>query len=1368
MDAVVTCSPQVSGFTSIRWERTNSGFTGPPTDPTRSILEYFPSTNSITYGSTVDPNHYDAQQSSNGGNFSLVVKSVTLDDGAKYWCRFYKFPPFNPEPIGHSIVHIRVPPSMIGITNNGTSYNTGESIPLVADDGHQFTCATSRINPAATFTWNLVLGSSTSQPQGIQTDNVNSMDARLVDSSNLITVDIPESPATGQLMCGATNRQDGMTDTERDITVSLQIKVPPKASSMSISGFSGTEQGSVDQAKQHKIQCLVQGTRPAATIEWYLDSVKQSGTSSDSQPPGQNELIDTTGTWTFTPIRADHNKEVRCEASTPESQRPLTSVLMVPLKVEGPPDTPVITGNTSPMTEGVQIVLTCTADEGYPDDWSLDWSSNGIPISSSTMHSPTSESRYRFSSMVNFTPRRQDNGNNITCTANKASWTTGSVGYLGPIDVQFCARNISVKCPGDVRAGNLASMECLTSESSNPTTTLTWSNGSVSVTGPSDQENTLGEYAGQTSKVTYTTDVLTKYNNKNEFKCCAVNSELSCGGDLCHMCTLNVEYAPEFTSLTQSPNNPVTEGNNVILTCTVDANPMPGDITWEKQGSDRAFNSEYNAGTSTLTLSSITREQAGYYTCTANNGVPTDNPGDDVVSSQLTVIVHYEVNITNKEMTEQGGKDRGSASLICIAEGNPRPTMQWYGLDNTVITNETDTAKFMVVNVTTGGDGVYGFQVTSTLTINNIDSDMDFGTYTCTSTNGVGEADMLRVNLTETRRPDKPIRVMITGQTAESLTVTWTAGYNGGEEQSFRVSYLKTLDSTETGVGESETGGKTTYTVTGLEDYTEYEIRVYARNDIGENTDYAKVAGHTLPKPPGPDTVTVEYDKDDGTVKVNWLKVVENGCIQLEVKYEGNDSWQECGKCIDSDQTVTLSEWCAVSQTRRRRAVGDIEDVLSKLCIDGLCSEAAPAKQAESTTSVPKQSTSNTGIIVGVIVAVVVLSIVIVLGVYTKRKFKLRSHREEDNETHCTAKKICQESSIPQVPRYKDAQSPYQEITELDVIGQQDNQNQGAATYSNVTMVKKRFPRNQLKIVKELGHGAFGLVLLAEATGIMESSNVTLVAVKTLKDSASKCDKDGILKELDLMKKLPDHCNVVRLLGFCIDEDPPYIIMEYLSRGNLKDLLQDSRSKGGRVYGNLHGISKSLTSKDLMKFAKDVADGMAFVSSQKCIHRDLAARNVLLAEDMLCKVSDFGLARDVMNIRVYERGSEGALPMRWMALESLLDDVYTTESDVWSFGVLLWEIVTLGARPYPAMTAKVMVAELQSGYRMPKPQHCQHDLYEMMLRCWDEDPENRPTFKMISEQLEGLINKGKEYISVKNFQESIYEVVQPEDKGEKV
>ncbi|XP_038064832.1 vascular endothelial growth factor receptor 2-like [Patiria miniata] len=476
--------------------------------------------------------------------------------------------------------------------------------------------------------------------------------------------------------------------------------------------------------------------------------------------------------------------------------------------------------------------------------------------------------------------------------------------------------------------------------------------------------------------------------------------------------------------------------------------------------------------------------------------------------------------------------------------------------------------------------------------------------------------------------------------------------------------------------------------------------------------------------------ITVEFNLDSGTVTIEGLKVV-NGCIQLEVIREGSAAWQKCGRCIASDQTVKLSEWCASPEKRRRRAVADVVAVRARLCIGGLCSEAVPAKQVED----PPASTSSSinwvvvGASVGAGMFVMVFSIAI--GVCARRRFKKRSN-------------------------------------EMDTIGEPADQNQVVVPYSNVSMGHQAIPRDQLRSVRELGHGAFGRVFLAEARGITEGLKVTLVAVKTLQDGASKSDKADLMKELDLMKKLPDNANVVRLLGFSVEKDPPYIIVEYLSRGDLKTLLHKHIGKVGRVYSNLHGGSTSLTAKDLMKFAKDVADGMAFISSQQCIHRDLAARNVLVAEDMTCKVSDFGLARDVMNIRVYEHRSQGRLPLRWMAIESLIHDVYTAESDVWSYGVLLWEIVTLGARPYPAMTTEMMVEKLQSGYRMPKPKNCQLELYDMMLACWQEDPGDRPSFAMISDELNKRMNVGKECISMRDYEETIYEVTLPIGEHERV
>ncbi|XP_038045376.1 tyrosine-protein kinase receptor Tie-1-like [Patiria miniata] len=322
-------------------------------------------------------------------------------------------------------------------------------------------------------------------------------------------------------------------------------------------------------------------------------------------------------------------------------------------------------------------------------------------------------------------------------------------------------------------------------------------------------------------------------------------------------------------------------------------------------------------------------------------------------------------------------------------------------------------------------------------------------------------------------------------------------------------------------------------------------------------------------------------------------------------------------------------------------------------------------------------------------------------------------------------------------------------------------------TYSNVGR-DLSFSRDLVVIDKELGRGAFGRVLLGRAFGIEEAGKETRVVVKTLTEGADRQARLELLAELELMKTVGSHPNVVKLLGYCAENDPVYVIVEYLAKGDLKNVLMEYRGKDpGTGYSNLPGLSKSL-SRTLVKFARDVANGMAFISSQKCVHRDLAARNVLVGDDMVCKVSDFGLARDVMNTRIYQRESQGPLPVRWMALESILDDVYITESDVWSFGILLWEIVKLGARPYLLMNTEAIVSQLQQGYRMPKPQHCTKQLYDMMRGCWQESPKDRPNFQSLHQQLDDMLSEDKDYITIPKLDESIYEVTMIEDANEKL
>ncbi|KYB29498.1 tyrosine kinase receptor Cad96Ca isoform X2 [Tribolium castaneum] len=298
------------------------------------------------------------------------------------------------------------------------------------------------------------------------------------------------------------------------------------------------------------------------------------------------------------------------------------------------------------------------------------------------------------------------------------------------------------------------------------------------------------------------------------------------------------------------------------------------------------------------------------------------------------------------------------------------------------------------------------------------------------------------------------------------------------------------------------------------------------------------------------------------------------------------------------------------------------------------------------------------------------------------------------------------------------------------------------------------FPRHRLKFFNILGEGAFGQVWKCEASDIDGKEGVSVVAVKTLKENANEKEKSDLLSELRVMKMLETHPNVVRLLGCCTDKEPIFLIMEYISKGKLQSYLRNSRAE--RYYNNMHGQSKSLTSRDLTSFVYQVAKGMEFLSANGIIHRDLAARNILITEEHTCKVADFGFARDVIVSHVYERKSEGRLPIRWMAPESLYDNIFSVKSDVWSFGVLIWEVVTLGSTPYPGLSAAEVMKKVRDGYRLDKPEHCRRELYNIMYYCWDKDPKQRPSFGECVQLLEKLLMTETDYIELERFPDHSY------------
>ncbi|XP_042305597.1 macrophage-stimulating protein receptor isoform X2 [Sceloporus undulatus] len=492
-----------------------------------------------------------------------------------------------------------------------------------------------------------------------------------------------------------------------------------------------------------------------------------------------------------------------------------------------------------------------------------------------------------------------------------------------------------------------------------------------------------------------------------------------------------------------------------------------------------------------------------------------------------------------------------------------------------------------------------------------------------------------------------------------------------------------------------------------------------------------------------PKPVIYTFKQEDKLYKLN------QGQDEIAIRHEGLDALASCMPIsmivagTDCHPSVLRNE---VTCRIPKHLVIPLDGVPAKICVNGNCTDLGVV--------VVLSSFSPVAVALGTIVAVLFLCLLaFLLMKYFKKKKKTGTENLERLSSFNRGT-----PNIPLLPfstGYMDAAaSPNRASSEarfgsVSYTGSSDG---SVVPFMRVPSYSiKNFRPELLEEVKDvlipeeqlvmhqdqiIGKGHFGSVY--HGTYIDSSQREIRCAVKSLNRITDLDEVEEFLKEGILMKSF-HHPHVLSLIGITLPKEGlPRVVLPYMKHGDLRHFIRSEE--------------RNPTVKDLIGFGLQVARGMEYLAQKKFVHRDLAARNCMLDETYTVKVADFGLARDVFDKEYYsiKRHRRAKLPVKWMALESLRTQKFTTKSDVWSFGVLMWELMTRGASPYPEVDPYDITRYLLQGRRLPHPEYCPDSLYSIMLNCWTPSPEERPSFSVLIEEVEHILSclKGEHYINL--------------------
>uniref|UniRef100_F6VTG3 Tyrosine-protein kinase receptor n=1 Tax=Xenopus tropicalis TaxID=8364 RepID=F6VTG3_XENTR len=428
----------------------------------------------------------------------------------------------------------------------------------------------------------------------------------------------------------------------------------------------------------------------------------------------------------------------------------------------------------------------------------------------------------------------------------------------------------------------------------------------------------------------------------------------------------------------------------------------------------------------------------------------------------------------------------------------------------------------------------------------------------------------------------------------------------------------------------------------------------------------------------------VSFISPRGVVYTPPLKVIE-GHGEVEIKLHLNCSHCEMDECLldpESKRIVCLCE----------RGTVLAEDGVS--CI------------GESVTETHLPLSLVLSIVTSALVAALILAFSGIMIVYRKKHQELQAIQME-------------------------LQSPDYKLSKVRTSTIMTDYNPNYCFAGKVTSIGdlKEVPRKNISLIRGLGHGAFGEVYEGQVLGTPSDPNPLKVAVKTLPEVCSEQDELDFLMEALIISKF-SHQNIVRCIGVSLQALPRFILLELMAGGDLKSFLRQTRPRLNQP--------SSITMLDLLNVSCDIAQGCKYLEENHFIHRDIAARNCLLTcqgSGRVAKIGDFGMARDIYRASYYRKGGCAMLPVKWMPPEAFMEGIFTSKTDTWSFGVLLWEIFSLGYMPYPSKSNQEVLEFVTSGGRMDPPKNCPGPVYRIMTQCWQHQPEDRPNFAIILERI---------------------------------